>query len=52
MIGSRKYPTERDKGQSWVMGPPAMIPGFSRIAVPSKRIGWSERPHKNYTTHL
>ncbi len=37
MIGSRKYPTERESGQSCVIGPPSMIPGFTRIAVPASR---------------
>ena len=34
MIGSIKYPTERDKGHSCVIGPPEMIPGLRSMAVP------------------
>lgn len=32
--GSRKYPTERDTGQSWVWVPPRRIPGRNRSEVP------------------
>ena len=39
MTGSRKYPTDRDKGQSCTTLPPAMIPGFKRIAVPVGGLG-------------
>jgi len=35
MTGSRKYPTERDNGQSWTITPPEMIPGLRRRAVPN-----------------
>jgi hypothetical protein len=35
MIGSRKYPIEREVGHSCVTGPPEMIPGLRRIAVPN-----------------
>jgi hypothetical protein len=34
MIGSKKYPIDRDVGHSCVTSPPAMIPGLTRIAVP------------------
>jgi hypothetical protein len=38
MIGSKKYPTERDKGHSCVIGPPEMIPGLRSMAVPVDQI--------------
>jgi len=37
MTGSRKYPTERDNGQSWTITPPEMIPGLRRRAVPNAK---------------
>lgn len=36
MIGSRKYPTERESGHSWTTGPPEMTPGRRSRAVPAK----------------
>jgi hypothetical protein len=36
MIGSRKYPTERERGHSWTTEPPEMTPGLRRSAVPVK----------------
>lgn len=35
IIGSKKYPVDRDGGHSWTTGPPEMIPGLTRIAVPN-----------------
>jgi hypothetical protein len=35
IIGSRKYPIDREMGHSCDMGPPNMIPGLSKIAVPT-----------------
>lgn len=35
IIGSKKYPTDRERGHSWTTGPPEMIPGLTRIAVPN-----------------
>ena len=37
IIGSRKYPIDRERGHSWTSGPPEMIPGLTRIAVPKPR---------------
>jgi hypothetical protein len=34
IIGSKKYPTDREGGHSCMSGPPEMIPGLTRIAVP------------------
>jgi hypothetical protein len=35
IIGSRKYPIDRERGHSWTTGPPEIIPGLTRIAVPN-----------------
>lgn len=35
IIGSRKYPTDLERGHSWTTGPPEMIPGLTRMAVPN-----------------
>ena len=37
IIGSKKYPMDRERGHSWTTGPPEMIPGLTRIAVPKPR---------------
>ena len=34
IIGSRKYPIDREIGHSCVTGPPEMMPGLTSIAVP------------------
>lgn len=34
IIGSKKYPTERLKGQSCVIGPPVITPGLIKKDVP------------------
>lgn len=36
ITGSRKYPIERDSGQSCVTFPPEMTPGFKSIEVPDE----------------
>jgi hypothetical protein len=43
IAGSKKYPTDRESGHSWTTGPPEMIPGFMRIAVPNLT---SSGPHR------
>lgn len=35
MIGSKKYPIDRESGQSCTTGPPEMTPGLRRNAVPA-----------------
>ncbi len=39
-IGSKKYPIDREAGHSCMTGPPAMIPGLTRIAVPILFLGY------------
>jgi hypothetical protein len=34
IIGSKKYPIDREGGHSCMSGPPEIIPGLTRIAVP------------------
>jgi hypothetical protein len=48
MMGSKKYPIDRDVGHSCVTGPPAMIPGLTRIAVPVLLLGYrgNQRQYK------
>ena len=41
IIDSKKYPIDREVGHSWVTGPPAMIPGLTRIAVPILLLGYN-----------
>ena len=36
ITGSRKYPRERESGQSWVKFPPEITPGLRRIDVPDR----------------
>jgi hypothetical protein len=41
IIGSKKYPIDLEVGHSCVTGPPAMIPGLTRIAVPILLLDYS-----------
>ena len=53
IIGSKKYPTDREGGHSWTTGPPEMIPGLTRMAVPNPvRSASTERRYNTPVTDI
>jgi hypothetical protein len=45
IMGSKKYPIDRERGHSCTTCPPEMIPGLTRIAVPNL-VSYTEKEKK------